>query len=414
MAEHRFFEFIKPGTRIEFIGRSKGFLGLSGVAMAFSILMLFLNAYVIPGRGAPLNWGVDFRGGTELLVELSKSADAGAVRKALEEAGYVGADVVQYGTGTDGRQLMIRLGAVSVVSEDKAKAAEAKMANVGSAKLLRFDWSEGGDKVYLRFDADLEPEEVKKALAGTGIETTQVQRFGRVEDKTYEATLISMDSEVREILDKSLGAGAVKDIPSVESVGAKAGRQLQIDGIKAVVGAILLIVLYVALRFDFRYGPGTIVALFHDCILTIGAFALTYREFSLTTLAAVLTIAGYSVNDTIVIFDRVRENAQRFRDRKMDRIVNQALNETLSRTILTSGTVLFVTLAMNLMGAGVVKDFAFTMNVGVVVGTYSTIFVAAPLLVWLDRKMTAAAQRKVETAGRRSERKRNRSEEETA
>jgi preprotein translocase subunit SecF len=143
---------------------------------------------------------------------------------------------------------------------------------------------------------------------------------------------------------------------------------------------------YIAVRFDFRYGPGTVMALLHDAILVMGAFAITYREFSLTTIAAILTVIGYSMNDTIVVFDRIRENASRMRDKKFDRIVNTSINETLSRTILTSATVFFVTLAMNIFGTGVIRDFAFAMNVGVIVGTYSSIFVAAPILIWLNRR----------------------------
>jgi preprotein translocase subunit SecF len=125
------------------------------------------------------------------------------------------------------------------------------------------------------------------------------------------------------------------------------------------------------------------VALLHDAVITVGAFAVTYKEFSLTTLAALLTIIGFSMNDTIVVFDRIRENATRLRDRRFDRVVNQSINETLSRTIWTSATVFFVTLAMNVFGVGVIRDFAFAMNVGVIVGTYSSIFIASPILIWL-------------------------------
>jgi preprotein translocase subunit SecF len=222
-----------------------------------------------------------------------------------------------------------------------------------------------------------------ESLKGAGITTTQVKPFGRLDDHTYEATLIGLDTEVTKGLNTHLGEGSVKQILSVQSVGAKAGQQLRLDGLRALVGAILLIVIYVAFRFDFRYGPGTIVALLHDAIITVGAFAVTYKEFSLTTLAALLTIIGFSMNDTIVVFDRIRENAARYRDRRFDRVVNQSINETLSRTILTSATVFFVTLAMNIFGTGVIRDFAFAMNVGVIVGTYSSIFIASPILIWL-------------------------------
>ncbi len=232
-----------------------------------------------------------------------------------------------------------------------------------------------------------------------------MQAFGRADENTYEVTLVGLDSEIRRALDNKLGAGAVGAIPQVESVGAKAGKQLQYDGVRSLLYAILLIMVYIAFRFDLRYGPGTVVALLHDAILVIGAFAVTYKEFSLTTVAAVLTIIGFSMNDTVVVFDRIRENAARLRDRRFDRVVNQSINETLSRTILTSATVFFVTLAMNIFGVGVIRDFAFAMNVGVIVGTYSSIFIASPILIWLNDKY-AASQKKQQASGRNQRRTR--------
>jgi preprotein translocase subunit SecF len=327
------------------------------------------------------------------VVEFSKPVEAAQVRDALTKAGLNNADVVRYGSAGTTSSYMIRLGAVSVLSPEQAKRVEASLAHVGNAALRKFESSEGGDKVYVRFDKSVEPSVLGEALKAAGAESAQVQPFGPPQDYTYEVTLVGMDSVVRKALDARLGAGTVKAIPQVSSVGAKAGKQLQVDGVRALLGAILLIVIYVAFRFDFRYGPGTIVALLHDALITVGAFAVTYKEFSLTTLAALLTIIGYSMNDTIVVFDRIRENAAKYRDRKFDRVVNHAINETLSRTILTSATVFFVTLAMNIFGTGVIRDFAFAMNVGVIVGTYSSIFIASPILIWLNEKYVAIQKR---------------------
>ncbi len=410
MAEkQKFFEVIKPGIDLDFIGKQKYWIGASLVLVLISILMLPINAYVLKDRGHMLNWGVDFRGGTEIVVEFAKPMEAGAVRKALAEKGFENADVVQYGSGMEGghgNSYMIRLGAVSVMTAEQSKKVEVALAHVGDAVLKKFEASEGGDKIYLRFDKAVDKATIAEALRATGTNTLQngVQDFGPPQDHTYEVTLIGLESEIRGALDTELGAGVVKDIPQVSSVGAKAGKQLQWDGVRALAGAILLIVIYVAFRFDFRYGPGTIVALLHDAIITVGAFAVTYKEFSLTTLAAILTIIGFSMNDTIVVFDRIRENAGRYRDRRFDKVVNHAINETLSRTILTSATVFFVTLAMNIFGAGVIRDFAFAMNVGVIVGTYSSIFIASPILIWLNDKYVAAQKRQAarpERAARR-------------
>ncbi len=178
--------------------------------------------------------------------------------------------------------------------------------------------------------------------------------------------------------------------------------------------AALGILIYITFRFDFRYGPGTIVALLHDAVITVGAFAVTYKEFSLTTLAALLTIIGFSMNDTIVVFDRIRENSAKYRDRKFDKVVNHAINETLSRTILTSATVFFVTLAMNIFGTGVIRDFAFAMNVGVIVGTYSSIFIASPILIWLNEKYLAMQKRQAARPERNIRKPARRDEEEAA
>ena len=390
-ANQKFFEIIKPGINLEFIGNQKYWIGTSIALVLLTFIMLPLNAYVFTSRGHMLNWNVEFRGGTEIVVDFAKPVDAGAVREALAAKGFENADVVTYGSAMErgsNNAYMIRLGAVSLMSAEQAKKVEVALARVGDANLRKFEFSEGGDKVYIRFDKALDPAVLAAALKAAGTSTTDkgVQQFGPPQDHTYEATLVGMESEVRAALDAKLGAGAVASIPQVSSVGAKAGKELQLDGIRALLGAILLIVVYIAFRFDFRYGPGTIVALLHDAVITVGAFAVTYKEFSLTTLAAILTIIGYSMSDTIVVFDRIRENASRYRDRAFDRVVNHAINETLSRTILTSCTVFFVTLAM---------------NVGVIVGTYSSIFIASPILIWLNDKYVAAQKRQASRPARR-------------
>jgi preprotein translocase subunit SecF len=389
--QQKFFELIKPHSNFEFVGNRRYWIGASIVFTLITLVMLPLNAFVIKGRGHVLNWGVDFRGGTEMIIEFSRPVEAGDLRRVLHEAGHENADVVRYDdpTGKSKHNYMVRLGAVSVVSREQARQAEQALRKEGDATLRKFEWSEGGDKIYLRYDKAVDPQALATSLKAVGISADRVQPFGRADEHTFEVTLVSLDKEIRRNLDEKLGAGTVTAVPQVESVGAKAGKQLQLDGVKSLLAAILLIMVYILLRFDFRYAPGTVVALLHDAVITVGAFAVTYKEFSLTTIAAILTIIGFSMNDTIVVFDRIRENAARLRDRRFDRVVNQSINETLSRTILTSATVFFVTLAMNIFGVGVIRDFAFAMNVGVIVGTYSSIFIASPILIWLNDKYVA-------------------------
>jgi preprotein translocase subunit SecF len=399
---HKFFEIIKPGSNYEFIGRSRTWIGLSIVLTLITIGALIFNG-MSKSRGHILNWGVDFRGGSEIIIEFSKAVEVGEVRKILSDAGYHDAEVVKYADPTGQKQwnYMVRVGAVSVLSEQQSKQVRESLAKEGDASLKRFEWSEGGDKIYLRYDKPVEPTALANSLKAIGVNTMQVQAFGRPGDHGYEVTLVGLDSEIRRALDTRLGAGAVAAIPRVESVGAKAGKQLQYDATRSLVFAILLIMVYIAFRFDLRYGPGTVVALLHDAVITIGAFAVTYKEFSLTTVAALLTIIGFSMNDTIVVFDRIRENAAKLRDRRFDRVVNQSINETLSRTIWTSATVFFVTLAMNVFGVGVIRDFAFAMNVGVIVGTFSSIFIASPILIWLNDKYVASQRKSQGRTGRR-------------
>ena len=223
--QQKFFEVIKPGSTFEFIGMQRYWIGLSIVLVILTIMMLPINAYVLKGRGHMLNWGVDFRGGTEMVVEFSKPVDVGELRKVLSDSGHENADVVRYDdpSGKSKINYMLRLAAVSVVSEAQAKQARELLATEGDATLKKFEWSEGGDKIYVRYDKPVDPASLGNSLRSIGINTMQVQPFGRTEENTYEITLVGLDIDVRRSLDTHFGAGAVTGIPQVESVGAKAG-----------------------------------------------------------------------------------------------------------------------------------------------------------------------------------------------
>jgi preprotein translocase subunit SecF len=159
-----------------------------------------------------------------------------------------------------------------------------------------------------------------------------------------------------------------------------------------------LIMLYLAFRFDVRYAPGAVVALLHDAILVVGVFAVTWQPVSLTSVAALLTVIGYSVNDSVVIFDRIRENVGRLKDKRFSRIINISLNETMSRTLVTSLTTFVATLAMSIFGTGLVRNFAFAMNVGIIVGVYSSVFVASPVALAIHNRWFAGAADKGKAA----------------
>ncbi len=208
----------------------------------------------------------------------------------------------------------------------------------------------------------------------------------------YQINLRGFGPDVVESLNERLGAGAVVEELSMEWVGPKVGEKLRDDGIKSVLIALGLILVYVALRFDLRFAPGAVVCLFHDAMITLGFFVFTGMEVNLTTVAAILTIVGYSVNDTIVIYDRIRENLQKTQERDLVKVSNTSINETLSRTLLTSFTTILAVLAVAFFARGTIQDFAIAMIVGIVVGTYSSIYVAAPMAIVMDRKVFRRGQ----------------------
>ena len=214
-------------------------------------------------------------------------------------------------------------------------------------------------------------------------------------DHRVEIQLLSKGDQLMERLQKRLGANVVPDRAlRVEWVGPKAGKQLRDSARNAVAIAVVFIMLYLAFRFDLRFAPGVIVACIHDAMVVIGAFILLHKEISLSTIAAVLTVIGYSMNDTVVVYDRIRENLGKYRGKTFAHIINLSVSETLSRTILTSGATMLSVLAFFVYGTTVIKDFMLALVVGIVAGTYSSIYVAAPLTEWIDKKMSSRTDMK--------------------
>jgi preprotein translocase subunit SecF len=172
----------------------------------------------------------------------------------------------------------------------------------------------------------------------------------------------------------------------VEWIGPKAGAQLRDSALKSIGIAVMFIMVYISLRFDLRFAPGAIVSLAHDALATLGLLIILHREINLTTVAAILTVVGYSVNDTVIVYDRVRENFGLLRGASFESIINTSISEMLGRTILTSSTVVMSLLAFFIWGTGPLKDFSLALIIGVVLGTYSSVYVALPFTWWLDRR----------------------------
>jgi preprotein translocase subunit SecF len=257
-----------------------------------------------------------------------------------------------------------------------------------SAGVKETKFSPGGDKVSLRLSDAAAPDAIRTVLTDAGLRVREngCVRFGAQDDNRYECALIGLADDIVRGLRDTLGERVPAAPARVEWVGPKAGAQLRDSGIKSLLFAMALIMVYIAFRFDLRFAPGAVFAMVHDVVITAGLLVLLRREFTLTSVAALLTIVGYSVNDTIVVYDRVRENLGRLRGKSMIEIINVSTSQTLSRTVLTSLTTVISVLGFLIWGTPVIRDFALTMIIGIFIGTYSSIYVAAPLTEWLDRR----------------------------
>lgn len=243
----------------------------------------------------------------------------------------------------------------------------------------------GGNEIQVQFQQHFPPiSEIRKFLNKNGYDNVLVQTFGEDKEilfRTKEVNLKKIEQLSKKIVSKWKGA----EIRRVDSVGPQIGEELKRKGVLAIFYSLLLILVYLALRFEYTYAPSAIFCLFHDSILTMAIFSLLGREVNVQTLAAVLAIIGYSLNDTIVTFDRIRENKNIYSKKEsFAQICNRSLNDVLSRTLLTSITTLLAVSCMWIFTSGVIKDFAFTLGIGVIIGTYSSMFVATPLTIIFD------------------------------
>jgi preprotein translocase subunit SecF len=277
----------------------------------------------------------------------------------------------------------------------------AALIGVGSlvvkgGPLYGIDFS-GGTLVQVRFDQAPDVGEIRKALGEAGLGSSVIQSLGEdkvaIRLKSQEGQADSVSDDLFGILVNQFGQERVS-LELVEMVGPQVGADMRRKGMLSILYAMVGILIYVTFRFQFRFALGAIAALVHDIMITVGVFSLFNKEFTLPVIAALLTIIGYSLNDTIVVYDRIRENIRRMPKEKLAVVVNNSINQTLSRTILTSGTTLLVVGCLFVLGGEVIHDFSFALIVGVMVGTYSSIYIASPILL-LGGKGSAAARTSV-------------------
>ena len=254
----------------------------------------------------------------------------------------------------------------------------------------------GGTVVQLRFAQKVSIPEVRQALGELGSGDTVIQDFGQEGSNEFlvrlEKTAVQLGAlgeQLRAGLSQRFGSDGF-EIRRIESVGPKVGKELREKGTWSLIAATIMMGVYIWLRFELRFGLGAVIALIHDVLVTVGALMLARYEFDLTIVAALLTVVGYSVNDTVIVCDRIRENMRKIRREGLETIINMSINETLSRTIITTGTAILVLVALFLLGGGVIRPFAFALLVGFFSGVYSTIFIASPvILLWEKGKKSA-------------------------
>ena len=247
----------------------------------------------------------------------------------------------------------------------------------------------GGTLVQIKFSQETSADRIRDSLKTIDLGNSVIQRFGYRDNNEFlikteksSSALKGLSNKIEEALNSSYSNGDF-EIRRVEVVGPKVGKDLREKGMLAMLYAVIGILIYVTWRFELRYAVGAVIALLHDVLITVGIFSLLGKEFTLPIIAALLTIIGYSLNDTIVVFDRIRENIKGIRKQPLKDIVNSSINQVMSRTVLTSFTTLLVVLALFIFGGAVIHDFAFALLIGVLIGTYSSIFIASPtILVW--------------------------------
>ena len=386
-------QIIKHKTNIDFIGKRR-------IALFISSL---LNLAIVVGIAVVgFKLGVDFAGGTLVEIKFPYAIDAQAVREAAVKGGLHEPQVQGIGS-TDAHSFLLRMGGVTQLTDETAKSAETAIRSYtdGHGGLVSFAAPDLNNGILnFRSKARLATAELKTAIESSGSKVKEVRELGEVQGEGFDYQVVSagMADKIQEALAASLAQPTfkvgdketgVKDwVQRVEYVGPQVGKQLRNKGVMALLYAMVAILIYVALRFDLKFGPGALMAMLHDVIMVAGYYLVAGivagREFNLTSIAALLTILGYSINDTIVIYDRIREEMARFKGKPLPEIINIAVNDTLSRTILTSGVTALSLTGLLIFGVGEIFDFAAAMVVGIIVGTYSSVYIASPLTIWLD------------------------------
>ena len=388
-------EFFR-NTNIDFLGKKWYFLAFSLIFSVAGVLsMLFWH-------GIP--WGVDFRGGTLVTVRFAHKPDEDAIRAAMDRAGLHDAKIQRYGQAANNEELIdldVRETNEQALDQGKLKIIQALESNTPAGKIDLNNASSLTIKNYL-----MDKDPLHLGSDADQKYTAQAQAVVDYRDKGQSGVLNSID-QLQGAADPAVvaslkGGFFLSDfgVRDVAIVGPQVGGQLRRQAALATIYSLAGMLVYLGFRFEWIYGVAAVVTVFHDTLITVGAFSLTKTDVSLTVIAAILTLIGYSNNDTIVVFDRIRENIKLMRREKLSEIVNRSINQTLSRTILTAGLTFLTVLALFLFGGEVLRGFSLALVIGILIGTYSSIAIAAPILVAYQDWRIEKGKRPVAMPGR--------------
>ena len=388
-------------TNIDFLSKKWFFLSLSLIFSVAGIASMLFWHHI------PL--GIDFRGGTVVDVKFTQSPNIDAVRAELDRGGLKNA-TIQADTRPGSNELLIKLdiretseqaldqGKETIVKALQANAEPGKsdLNNVGYTSLQ--DYLLKADPLHLGTDAPAQYGKIARAIVDFR-DKTHGGVLNSIADAASVAPAPVVQALQQDFFTSNFG------VRNVDIVGPQVGAQLRKQAILATLYSLLGMLLYLWFRFELIYGIAAVVACFHDTLITVGAFSLLNTEISLTVIAAILTLVGYSMNDTIVVFDRIRENIKLLRKDTLTEIVNKSINQTLSRTVLTSGLTFLTVLALFAFGGDVLHGFSLALVIGIIIGTYSSIFIAAPMLVayqqWRGKAVPGAPAPSANGEGRR-------------
>ena len=375
-------EFFRD-THIDFMKYRKYFVIVSAAFLLISILAVLVTG--------DLNLGVDFAGGTQVTVKFRDPQEINDLRIITAEAGIADAQIQRFGAEGE-NEALIRTSTVPGQEEGTQQLVMDALNGFFNADASNsFDLNQQGSDALATLLFAQDPDQVRAQDEAVARNHYDEVATSVADVRRHEGLLVSWDElaqlplvsdEVLQALQQNTHLGEFS-ILGVESVGPQIGSELRRMGILAVISSLIGMLIYIWFRFELRFGIGALVAVTHDVIIVLGLFVIAGFEFNLTTIAGFLTLVGYSVNDSVVVFDRVRENLRRSRREPLVEVMNKSLNQTLSRTVLTSGTTLMVVGSLLFFGGDVLRGFAFILTVGVVVGTYSSIYVASPFtLIW--------------------------------